>query len=260
MNTIETIVNAAFTAVGKRPASWLAAATLPVTSLLVSHQGFERALPTGIVDSVTAAMIGLEFAQWISLGRLSQIQDAGDDARETTLRAQMLGIGALQVVGYTIAIVGHAAAQGQDWSRWPALAVVAMFGAFFAWLNVSMKWTIADPIETKRRRAGSAETAVFGAAPKALAAPAAGDDEPPPATEMDLSNVHFLTRKQREVAGYSAERRELAQIFAEERAAGQREEEAERANALALRGVRNGKGGKFESLKQPAQKRRRKAA
>lgn len=258
MNAIATIVKKLCTHVGARPASFAAAATLPVTSLIIAHQGFKRALPTDLVDTGTWAMVGLEFAQWISLGRLAELEDARDDERATALKWQMAGIGCVQVVGYTFAVLGHAAAKGQDWSAMPAILAVIAFGAFFAWLNVSMKWTIADPVTPKgRRTASGAAIGPIGIAAKALpdlSSTSADDDGGPDggqrAAQSAGDNIFAFTRPAREVAGYSQERRGLDEIL--------REVEAGRQAKLSADAARRDPAtGRWSSAAKP---RRRRAA
>lgn len=129
-----------------RPVSHAAAVTLLGTSIYAVHEGAAATLPSGLVVATTAAMLGAEWLQWTSLGRLATLEAARDDDRARVLRWQAVGIGLLQVSLYTLAVQNFAREAGQDWSQGWALALAVGFAALFAALNFVAKWTSCDHV------------------------------------------------------------------------------------------------------------------
>lgn len=195
MFTFTTVKNVFRAVAERRPVSHLAAVTLLGTSIYGVHEGAASVLPAGLVAATTAAMLGAEWLQWTALGRLSKL---GDTLRAHVLQWQCAGIGLLQVLLYTLAVTNYAREAGMDWgSGWPMAGAIAI-ASLFAGLNFVAKWTSCEALEDHEE-----------------AAPAPLPKKPQPRPAGD--NIYDLTRTQREIAGYGAERRDLARIFDEER-------------------------------------------
>ncbi len=151
-------------------------------------------------------MLGAEWLQWTALGRLARL---GDTLRAQVLQAQCVGIGGLQVLLYTLAVTNYAKEAGMDWgSGWPMAGAIAI-AALFACLNFIAKWTSCEALNSDE---------------EAAPAPLPKKPQPRPAGP----NIFDLTKTQREIAGYGAERRDLARIFDEERGTGTTSAKAER--------------------------------
>lgn len=150
MNPIFITVKNLFTAVAaRRPLSHLAAVTLLGTSVYAVHEGAAAVLPAGLAAATTAAMIGAEWLQWTALGRLARIEEARDDMRALVLKWQCVGVGVLQVLLYTLAVVNFAREAGQNWGEgWALLGTVAI-AALFAGLNFVAKWTSCDELQQR---------------------------------------------------------------------------------------------------------------
>jgi hypothetical protein len=150
-NIFNTVKNSFAAIVEARPVSHAAALTLLGTSLYGVHEGADAVLPAGLTAALTFAMVGGEWLQWTSLGRLRAIDDAGDDARSLALKAQCLAVGCLQVLLYSLFVWNVAREAGANWGQgWPLLGVVSI-ATVFAGLNFVAKWTSCDAIETYRR-------------------------------------------------------------------------------------------------------------
>lgn len=148
MHRIFTTLNDAFTALAaRRPVSHLAAVTLLGTSVYAVHEGAAAVLPAGLAAATTAAMLGAEWLQWTALGRLARIEEARDDMRALVLKWQCAGVGALQVLLYTLAVVNFAHEAGQDWGQGWALFGTVAIAALFAGLNFVAKWTSCDELQ-----------------------------------------------------------------------------------------------------------------
>lgn len=179
--SIATFVKDAFTAVNAaRPVSHAAALSLLGTSIYAVHEGASSVLPIGLTAATTTAMVGLEWLQWTALGRLAKIEEAGDDVRAFTLKAQCVGIGGLQVLLYSLAVVNFAREAGADWSQgWTLMGTIAI-ALLFAALNFSAKFNSCDPVQQPRRSSSGPtggqriHDAIFSA--PALPAPVANDD------------------------------------------------------------------------------------
>lgn len=195
-----TFLNKLQTAAGQRPASLFAAATLPIASLWAVDYGFGRLLPEELKGVGLFIMIGMEFLQWTSFGRLAALNDVNAEAQASALRRQMVILALFQVAGYTLTIVGAAPGWGSGW----ALAGVITFAGLFAYLNLTTKWTSADAAAPFVRR--NAAGIPIGQA--ALPCPAEGSTPPgdraPSAVEAYRQNLC-----EREIAGYSKERHGL---------------------------------------------------
>lgn len=177
-----TTVNKPFTeqVAAWRPISHLAAATLLGTSVFMVHHGATIALAAapGLIAATTLASCAIEWFQWTALGRIAKAEKAGEDNRAGLLKLQSMGIGILQVILYTIAVVGYAAQAGANWGEsWPLFGAIFV-AAMFAGLGFIVKWTSCEHIE-EGKRAGAGpnggtrapiDEAIFGA-PR-LAAPA----------------------------------------------------------------------------------------
>lgn len=178
--SISTFINSSFTAITHaRPVSHAAAITLLGTSIYAVHEGAASSgLPQGLVAATTAAMIGMEWLQWTSLGRLAKIDDANDERRSLALRFQCAGIGCLQVALYTIMVVNFAKAGGLDWSHGWGLVGSVFFATLYAALNFVAKWTSCDPVDAESSTGPTGgsrvHTAIFSS--PALPAPASNDD------------------------------------------------------------------------------------
>ncbi len=175
-------VNNAFTAASAwlgaaRPVSHVATVTLLGTSIYAVHEGAASILPPGLVLSTTAAMIGMEWLQWTGLGRITKLDDAQEFNRSAVLKAQCAGIGGLQVILYTLAVVNFAREAGANWSGgWPLVGSIAI-AALYAALNFVAKWTSCDQIRAARAGVGPTggsriENMIFGSTPSPDFAPA----------------------------------------------------------------------------------------
>jgi hypothetical protein len=177
-----------------RPLSHVAAATLLCTSVYMVHSGATIALEDapGLITATTLASAAIEWLQWTALGRIAKAEKAGEDNRAGLLKLQSIGIGVLQVILYTIAVVGYAAQAGANWGEgWPLFGAVVV-GAMFAGLGFIVKWTSCERIEERRANASAGpnggtrapiDAAIFGA-PR-LAAP----ERSAPARISNVSNI-----------------------------------------------------------------------
>jgi hypothetical protein len=150
MNPIFITIKNTFTAIAaRRPVSHLAAVTLLGTSVYAVHEGAAAVLPAGLAAATTAAMVGCEWLQWTALGRLAKVEDASDDVRALVLKYQCVGVGGLQVLLYTLAVVNFASEAGQNWGQGWALCGTIAIAALFAALNFIAKWTSCDQLEQR---------------------------------------------------------------------------------------------------------------
>lgn len=148
LNTTQ-ITNSFTALVRARPVSHLAAMTLAGTSLFFVHEGADSVLPAGLTVATTAAMIGMEWLQWTTLGRIAKLEDARRFERASVLKLQALGVGCLQVILYTLAVVNFAREAGANWGEgWALLGAVAI-AALYGALNFVVKWTSCDPVDAE---------------------------------------------------------------------------------------------------------------
>lgn len=235
MNDILTKVNTLFTAAARladraRPVSHAATVTLLGTSIYAIHTAAEANLPGELVAASTAGIIACEWLQWTALGRLAKLEAAADDTRANSLRLQCLGIGGLQVLGYTAAVIHFAAESGQSWGQGWALAASIGIALGFALLNFSAKFNSCEAPEIRKTvRTRSADEIVFG--PAAIQRPALGAP-----ADRDPGNVYHLSAADRASRQRSDERAGVAAIFAEAEA----ERQADLARKAAMRDPRTG--------------------
>lgn len=181
---LSTSVNKSFTetVAEARPVSNLAAVTLLVTSIAAVHFGAESVLKDapGLLAITTGAMIGFEWLQWTSLGRITRLDDARQHARANVLKAQCAGIACLQVLLYTVAVVAYAGKTGANWGEgWPLAGSIAI-ASLYAFLNFVAKWTSCETVDAPAasRATGSGpkggtsiDDAIFGKLESATPAP-----------------------------------------------------------------------------------------
>lgn len=173
-----TFLSNSFTAlVRARPVSHLAAMTLAGTSLFFVHEGADSVLPEGLTIATTAAMVGMEWLQWTTLGRMAKLEAAREFERASVLKAQSAGVGCLQVILYTLAVVNFAREAGANWGEgWALLGAIAI-AALYCALNFVVKWTSCDPVDAESSGPTGGQrihSAIFSG--PALPAPVANDD------------------------------------------------------------------------------------
>lgn len=191
-------MNDAFTSVKNlfrpenRPVSHACALVFLGTSIYVAHAGLQQILPGALGNALTALFIALAVLQWLAMGRQEACLAGRDHDRAEAVIHQAWMFGVIETVLYA---AGGLSLAGM--ARWEALpiALALAAAALFAYANFRVKWVSCD-----------------GVGRRAAPAPLPAKPQPRPSGE----NIYDFVKPARDIAGYGAERRDVARIFREE--------------------------------------------